>query len=224
MKLTLANVPNLITLWAAQKAEYNPSFFMLLFLGAGSSADNFALDYVQAHALMLDNMSGPYASITVITEEVKAHGETSNYRPQSSPDMEYLHRSPSLDDDQGISVTAYTLAHKLAIPLDRFPALLVTPDPWDCHDATLFDLSVLFAALGPDASKQAKGDLMTRFFSAILTASREGADRAPSKRLAMLSKKGEATLPRVKGRFQSAIDSGIIAQVVEGLVKGLLPD
>lgn len=30
-------------------------------------------------------------------------------------------------------------------------------------------------------------------------------------------------MPQAKGRFQAAIDSGMIAQVVEGLVKGFMP-
>lgn len=223
MKLTLANVPGLSSLWQSQRASYNPTFFMLLFLGAGSSADRFLIDYLQANDLMLDNMSGPYSSLVVVADNIGSHAKKEKYRPQSSPELEYLHLSPPLDDVQDSQLSVYTLAHKLSVPLDRFPALLISPDPWDCSDATLFDLGVLLATLAPDAGKRAKGELLNEFFSAIFTAARDYADKTPSKRLKSLGKRGEEAMPRAKGRFQAAIDSGVIAQVVEGLVKGFMP-
>lgn len=222
MKVALSNVPGLMALWEAQRMRYTPGFFMILFLGEGSSADQFVLKYLQTHEPMLDNMSGPYASLTVMTpqssERLQAPGNSSR-----ASDLNYLHLSPVPKNDPDEDITIYDLAQSLSVPLDSFPALFVSPDPWAYGKAHLFDLGELISALGEDASDQARTDLISEFFSAVFSASRESENLGAPKRLRSLAKRAEDIYPKTPGRFRAAIESGFIAQVVEGLVKGFTP-
>jgi len=163
---------------------------------------------------MLDDMSGAYTSLTLSGWQVDERLSSPKVTNQQPEGLEYLHAAPSWTfGARGV----YSLANALDLPLNQFPLVMVSMDPWVDEEILVVSLRDLLNQPIVDRNEQ-----LADFFAALLTACRTAKGTGSHKRLRLLKKELEPHLQRGRGgTLKSVAESGILAQVIEGILKGL---
>ncbi|WP_166487320.1 hypothetical protein [Geodermatophilus obscurus] len=216
MPIQNIDVTSLTSLWLTQKQQYDPQAFAVLFCGAATELDQQTWRFVTQNGIMLDHMSGPYTSFTILGWHLDNAVRAPLEGGDSPRELRYLHAASSwtLDAD-GV----YGFANALGLPLDRFPLVLVSLDPWSRQDSLLISLRDL--NLG-DNAHVVDDDTLARFFSALLSACRMNSEGDWKSRLKAIDRYlDEYIVDRGEGRLKRLSESGVLAQVIEGILKGL---
>jgi hypothetical protein len=207
MTSAFLGLPWLLQYWENQKRQYSPAVYILLLCGTASDLDQDVFDYVSAHHLALNDMSGPYSSFTIL-----ARSATSQSSPpppdRHAKQLPYLHVAEAW---QLGAPGVYQLCHQMNVSLSDLPAILMTADPWSSQ-SSVWPLSRIV-----DHGRENFASIWPLLF----TACREVSELPLKDRLHGIEK-------RVRKSFSSNAlsgirDSGIVAQIVEGITKGLMP-
>jgi hypothetical protein len=223
-------VDGIARLWRSHAELYGPSIFGLILCGSNHPADDLVYSYVRHHRDQLDDMAGPYTSLAIIVAKSDA-AITGNAGPTATeampPELGYLHATTLWElDADGV----YSVAHALRLRLDGMPFIVLSSQP--TTSGGYWALSVrdaLADLLGqdpetdrPKSSNSAAAAQVARLFEVLLTEGREAYDRPPEKRLKVLQKAVEREFRgRSRWSFSRLAESGVMAQIIEGIVKGL---
>ncbi len=194
-------------LWRSHARAYAPAMFGLVLCGDDTEDDEGLFRYIMSRAPLLDDMAGPYTSLTLIAWQVDERSREIT----TGTDLGYLHAAPSWRmHAQGV----YSVAHALKVPLEHLPVVVLAARP-QVSDKTL----VVRLRRDPRAGtgQGAYGEPLKM----LLSACRAAADEAPEKRLRLIEKRLRATTKDGAGVFARFSETGILAQIIEGLVKGL---
>ncbi|MBM7774946.1 hypothetical protein JOD54_005150 [Actinokineospora baliensis] len=205
MSIKKVDLSGLLDYWAEQRERYKPGAYVLVLCGNATELDRATAAFVRDNPAMLDDMSGPYTSVTLV-----AWRADDPAAPDTHDGLSYLHTPHA---ERLGAANAYSLANSLQLPLDRFPLVLVSADPWEKDRTAVFSLRDL-----PDGDDSER---LAKFFAALLTACTAATPHQADKRLRQIRKHVESHLKDGKGALNAISESGILAQVIEGLLKGL---
>ncbi|GAA2996591.1 hypothetical protein [Actinokineospora diospyrosa] len=205
MSIKKVDLSGLLDYWAEQKNLYKPGAYVVVLCGNATELDRDTAGFVMDNPAMLDDMSGPYTSISLVAWR---SGEPASPGEGTYGGLSYLHTPHA---ERLGATSSYSLANSLQLPLDRFPLVLVSADPWESDRIAVFSLQDL-----PDDN-----DGLASFFAALLTACRAATSYQADKKLRLIRKHVESHLKGGKSALNTFSESGILAQVIEGIIKGL---
>lgn len=224
-----APLAGITRLWQSHANQYRPAIFGLILCGANHPADGLLYSYVRSHSIQLDDMAGPYTSLTIIVSEANV-AIAGNAGPleieEERTDIEYLHATSSWAlNAEG----AYRIAHALGLRLDGMPFIVLSGHPTTSNG--FWALSVRDAVRPPDEPDSdvdesghgaAAAAQIARLFEVLLTQGREAYDQTAENRLKIVRKAVEREFRKRSGwSFSQIAESGVIAQIIEGITKGL---
>jgi hypothetical protein len=205
MPVEPATITAITTLWAGHAVRYEPGIYGLVLCGGETEQDKEFSKFVLRYRLMLDDMAGPYTSLILVLTQPDEEPE---HRPAGS-DVEYVDLlPPSRLHAPGV----YTIANALRVPLEQLPAVLLSADP------RLSDSSLVISLR--DAGDRPDGYLET--MKLLLSAARAAYDVPVDERLRLIEKHmRQPGTGRALAITATIVKTGIIKQVIEGLLKGL---
>lgn len=219
MKRIFSELPGLLAHWEDQRREYDPSFYVLLLCGSTSALDDAVFSFVAKHPYELADMSGPYASFTVLARPVETSVTPVEIDTTSRHELQYLHAAtPWALGAPGV----YGLAQALRVPLVALPACIVSADPWSEDPG-------LVVALGDQRSSDADLSERTRvFFLELFGACRDASELQPEQRVRRLHQELVRRRIDFRAAAQATVESGALSQMIEALIRvlrssGLLP-
>lgn len=222
-----STLTRLSLVWRLHAAQYDPTVFALILCGDNNRADGLLFDYVQAHVPQLDDMAGEYTSLTLIAwnldsnDQVPTSPDSSIEPPRESiletgSDLTLLHALHSWQvDARGV----YSIVHALGLPLDGMPFVVLSAEP-NASDIVLA-LSVRDMLTQFHDNAEAK-ERLSEFFAVLLTACRQSIEVSENRRLQFIKSRLRRLLKAGNTGFWSRIiSSGILTQVIEGVLKGM---
>lgn len=216
--MTIKNIDlsQLLDYWSQQRDSYGPSAYALLLCGDATELDRRAFDFVVENNAMLDDMSGPYVSLTLLGWRLDVQDNASAIADEHLGELEYLHATHSWTFG---SPGVYSLVNALDLPLNQLPLVVLSTDPWAREDVLIISLR---DGVSWQESTEDRSEQLADFFATLFTTCRSNRDLTPEKRLRVIRKhvkenikKGENTI------LKEVIGSGIFAQLIEGIVNAL---
>lgn len=209
MAIQTAELSQVLDYWSQQRHLYGSGPYALFLCGDGTQLEKQAFEFFLQNGAMLNDMTGPYLSVTLVAWRLDAQLNVD----ATSPELEYLHAAHSWT--LGAS-GVYSLASALDLPLNRFPMIVLSVEPWTNNEVLILSLRD-FA----DTSGSSDFDHFVYFFAKLSTACRF-ARKAPEKRMLriiqsqMKDMHDDSSQPIIK----KISESGFLAQIIEGLIKG----
>lgn len=121
MTIRTADLRQVLGYWSQQRDHYGHGPYALLLCGDGTRLEKQAFEFVLQNGAMLDDMTGPYISLTLVAWRLDSPVAPAD----SSPELEYLHAAHSWAlGAPGV----YSLASALDLPINRLPMVML----WDC--------------------------------------------------------------------------------------------
>ncbi|MFG2785956.1 hypothetical protein ACGFY7_50115 [Streptomyces prunicolor] len=216
MTIEKVDLTKLLDYWSEQRNTYAPSAYVMLLCGAATELDRQTFSFVVQNRFMLTDMSGPYTSLTLVGS--RSDGEVLAAPPSDRQrgELGYLHGAYA---DRFHASGVFDLANALNLPLDQFPLIVVSLDPWARDEILTVSLRDL---PHPDDPAADRTEQLVDFFAALLTACRTTRGTAAGKRLRLIQKHMKPHLDHGRsGWLNSVSESGILAQVIEGIIRGL---
>jgi hypothetical protein len=227
MTTTTVKLAGLLEYWRRQRQYYDESLFALLLCGNESKIDRAIFNYTDQYAEMLDDMSGAYCVFAVLAgdRDEGADEEVAESLADDSSDerdLAYLH---VIHPGQLDASTVYSVAHALGISLAELPVVIFTLDPWQTEEVAVY-------AIRNFVDDDNLEETITTFFRSVFTSCREVVGvRLDRKLRAMkrnLDQQLRENLARPPSRQSEGVASriaktGIIAEVVKGIVQGIVP-
>jgi hypothetical protein len=190
-----------------------------LLCGDASEADRAVFDYAVDNWALLSDMSAVYCSLTLVAwrlDRIEDQAGARSGRLEEQRSLEHLHVAQSWAlGTPGL----YSLVQALGLDLADLPLVAAFREPWESEEVLAIPLSAVLAAHDSDA------DALYYFFATFFTACREAADATPRRRLKTIRRTvaESATSGSGPGPFTKLAKTGLVEQVVEGIVKGLSP-
>ena len=215
MSSASVSIDRLNSFWREAAQNYEPAVYSLLLCASDDAVDGLVAKYIVNHWEMLSEMSGPYSAFAVITDPKRGKHRS---KGGEAARLSYLH---SLSSAEIGSSSVYSLAHELGLELDRLPIIVASADPWVRGD--LLSYSVRDFLLRAGGSTTDVTYLILQFFRIWFTACREASKRRKGSRLRTVKVHVDRRTASEKSLVGSFMQSGILAQLIEGVVKGVSP-
>jgi hypothetical protein len=217
-------MPQLVNYWQHQKDTNPASVYGLLLCGDTSEVDAAVFEFVDKYWAQLSDMSGAYCAMTLVAWKSDAamaqveSSETPSTKEDAMPTAlkeMYAQTSWRLGG-KGV----YSLAQALGVDLSRMPVALLTSRPWSSKK--LLDLSLLPFATDSGEESKARPVGLEGFFASLFTACNRASETGERWRLRTVRREMSGLYPTGPGIADRLIESGVIAQVVEGVVAAVL--
>lgn len=213
MTVVVQDLLNVLAFWDDQRTRYGYPLLGLVLCGKETNIDRTVWKYLTTNQKMLSEMSGAYCGLSIACElDGEVEGRDASTDPSS---LSYLHK---VTTSALGARSLYGLCHRLDIELDTMPTLVLVGDPTQAENRLAFSL----LRIVEDVEERAIPDHLTRFFRILFTTCRRSSEIPPQRRLAFVRKSIEKEdLPGSGHWLAQVAESGVIAQVIQGIVKGL---
>ena len=218
MSVRALELPKLIAHWEIERTRHEKPVYALLLTTQDTAIERHVVDYLRTHLPMLDDMSGMYCALTLVIQ--RAHPTTPSKFRHSGQGEEALARVSSLEASQLDERGMGEACRRLGVDIRGLPSVLLFGDPW--RSRQVFEWA-LGRVLGIEAQEhRITNDDLTMAFRSLFEACREGVARR-HRRIAVVRarlRRDYASAER-PGLIGGVIKTGIIAEVVRGIVEGI---
>jgi hypothetical protein len=220
MSARVVGIKKLLKYWRETRRIYGEPVYGLLLCTKEPGADTLVGQFITRYAQDLNDMSGVYCVLTILIDDNQSEGQIYDRRDgdETESGLSYLH---SLSISKLGSSSIYEIAHSVKIELQKMPVMLLLADPWESDEMLIYSLKD-FLASRPSLETGKEMEYISQFFRVLCTSCREVGTIQKDKRLGILKKSLNRGLGINTQNVLSQIKkTGIIAQVIEGILKGM---